>query len=717
MKQERIELVLLRSAGGPSRRYRLENLALLNPSPGTVYFTTYRQRWVHPALRPAGADGPAPDLVGCRVGIHFFEYSANMLLPVRLAQVADAAWSAGSLRLGLALEGWLDPNRPAAADLIPRLEDGAEGEAPLPPDGRGPHAFVFPRPPGWPPLADAGDEGDGAGPWQAAATALAAPPASPYRDCLFLAGWPPAEHGTGWKVALLAGPDAPAAASTARLVALQGGRRVGATETSLCPGQKTGLALDTSAARRGGDPLKVELHLVGGGACATASAWTLPAPLEARAEAENRPDPLEAVLAHLQPENDAQRDLIRQVVRGVRRHARVETWLVDLLLGWGLAAEAAALLTDYPDLADRVSNLELAAWYSRLRHERLAEGLSSELVRRIRAGEPTYLSEEFLDDLKVADDKRFWSVLAGLGFPLAREGDGPLLDHPFGAALFTSDRWDEWLARLAERFPAAPSHWKSWILSVLRDSSAWKVAAGDWEIKALRQGEAWADAARGLRAVPLAESPALLHRLGPASSPAACAWYYEVRHELAKSDPDLWAEVIYALRRLAPAEEAPIWDLELAEAALATGDALLLARCHHRLASDGGSAELREQLAAALRETGPVDACRTLTRLRERLRGRRVVLLGAQYTPAWVKDVEEETGIEVVVKTAEKCAAYNAGDIPDGACFCAILRWAGHDALRVSRERLGPERVRFLNGTGRRAFVAALSDMLDNVRE
>ena len=89
-------------------------------------------------------------------------------------------------------------------------------------------------------------------------------------------------------------------------------------------------------------------------------------------------------------------------------------------------------------------------------------------------------------------------------------------------------------------------------------------------------------------------------------------------------------------------------------------------------------------------------------------------MLGGQYEPGWVEEVREEVGVDLVVRTAEMDVAFSVADIPDGVAFCGILRWAGHDAMRVARDRLGPERVRFLNGTGRRAFLSALAEMLED---
>lgn len=740
MPSSDFDLVILRSVGFRDGRYLRENLTLLRPGQDVPFATVYRLRWVHPGLR-----SDEKPLEGLRAAVVFFDYAASLCVGVREAIVADASRGGGRLRLHLQLGGWLDTQGELPMEAIPRLPDeSVEEGAPLPSDGNGPHAFVFPMPEEWRsrfPIRPAEDRDA----WRTVVRALGRPDGSPYRGCPCLFVRPVWSGGgqVGGHLTLPVSPAIPelelsleipgATDSDApvgfRIVATRGDVREKPIQACLRSGQDVRVPLEVALPDGGVQPLCLEIHLPECPDRSVPLSLELvapppsPFPVAVRPERPVRRDwqePLWELLSSLSPKGEDQKLMARQMARRAVLMGASGPWLLDVVLGWGLYDEAATLLVQHSGWVRATSEAELLGWlWVFQRHQaRVPPPLEEEVVARLRQGGSQDLVRGMYNYLENLPAQLFWFVLDLLNLPVesGSHAEDHLLDHPFGQELFLQNLWDPFLGLLYDRWNEAGQEKRAWIASLVKDGESWP---HDWHQKELRAavgGEPWVDRSSLLRRLPVEEALLLLASAPPQSILAAGveAWYWENRRVLELSDPDLWAEAVYRVRVLAGPTSRKVWDAELAEVALASGDPLLLSHAR-RVLLEGEDPALLGRVEEALAEFPNAFVVEGVAdRLRARLSGRRILLLGGQFAPGWLEGVREELGLSIVHKGMEKEGAYCAADIPSNVDFCAVLKWAGHDATRVAVERLGSQRVRFLHGTGRRAFFRALEEMAES---
>jgi hypothetical protein len=733
---------LLFSTGQNDCRHRRDNLDLLLPRAGRIVTTRYRRKWLHPDFQ-----APEPKLAGRRALLIFFDFPTGLFLPVRAATVADAEWCGDTLQIRMKLEGWLSVARVVDESQVPRLPAvQAESGEPFPADNRGPHAFLFPLPAAW--VGDWKEEpAEDQSSWLRHVKEIVEHRGSPYASCFFLAAkprWPsgvevretlvkiPPVSSLEMEITLLAGPAAGDQSHSMRLLALQGHRRIDNTVVQVLQGQKRTLPLCLEDVQPGGGPVSVELYLPahrdtsvpltwtlevhedqhgwanGGGMIACEAATEYAGAIETHAPTISRV--LERLLGHLEaPRNEDGRTMLHRLIDGICQHAGAEPWLMNLVIILD-EKEARRLAKDYPRMLQQASDRELSNWAEKFRPS-LPEKLDDILHERVRHGEDPRLSGILLDLVR---DKPplFLKTLTRLGVPL--DSIDHLIEHPFVVALDRLERIEEFFKELVASFPIALPQVKAAIVTLLRSYSEreWGEETLHWEQEAMKRGEPWPNPISMLPRADLDHAPELIRRLGDGPDLALVTrWYEKAKGRLKGDRPDLWSDVIYAIRSVAPAEEKVFWNKELARAALSTGDVFLMQEARHLLEEQPEDDELRSALDTALRKERPAIESE-MDYLRKKLAGVRLLVLGGVFRPQYLDSLVGELDLTVDHRPCERSQQFSKDDIPPQNDHCIVLHFAHHSATVSAGDVLGKDRVHFIH-SGKRAFLNVLGGIAE----
>ena len=724
------ELILMKSVAS-DQRYLVENLSILDPRKGSVG-VTYRRVWFEPRLLD-GLDG----LKGKRALVVLFDFTSGLLEPVREAEVSEVVRTGDSLRLALSLGKFVKMAGRVSIDDIPRLgSEGFDSREPAPPDRRGRHAFVFEPPGAWKKTLSSLVYRSDAKSWFDLMGDLGSPESSPYRSCRTL--WmspvsdgvrlPSGAHLFGWNASKPAsvrvfgfdGKLPPQEPLRVCLLAHTAGRAYWKSTAidvpnrgwhdSLIPSpgpdslgdehhvQIEAVTTDGKCDRQG----HLEFEIVG---------TTGPLGQERTLEQESE---WVAVLKHLTPQSDAQRVLCRQLLSGIRSHGKLEPGIVDLLLDWQMYEDAALVVRDIPGLLNAASDRELGGWLIRMTDALPQEQVAMVRHALTRLSANTSASELLLSYVGFLEGQptasAFWKVVPV--WELWVEARRKVEEMPLVQALILDTEADARFGALLEK----------WSLEVPRSAAEAMLAiaygllgddrAREIELGLLQGGLRRVDAARLIRGGKSEALRAMLADLPSNESTfqSVSEWYWknvvgcERQIGSLAADVSLW---LWSTARALSADHAAVWQVEVARLAVEMEDWVLLLAAGRDL--NALPDELKGRVEDALERAGTLPSAELTQRIRERLKGKRVLVLGGQYPVGWLQPLESAFGLKVTLKNKEKSSAFGAGDIPDGVDYCVVLKWAGHEASRCARDRLGGHKVDFVPSPGFRSVSEVLT--------
>lgn len=715
-------LVLMMSAGLDGEHLG-KTLLVLRPEKDRSQ-AAYRSIWIAEDLRNQAYWRATR---GTSVLIVFYDYKTSTLVPVRRAVLQEATLGDTYLHLALEHRELLQYKKDLPEDAIPRVSPPEHYPADrILPQG-GVHAFVFEMPEAWQKIAGEYEGASSANEWRALLQRLTRNPKSPWAECRFLLMEPQGKTASfgGTRQLKVTAPKVPLkfhlrvlafSGETSKAVpvsvnASSGGRPVWSTMLEIKPGKSAELEvpLPTIGGKADGE-LYIEAFCPNLESKASRSSYTVTWEGTTKDTLQAKEPLLWEVLQHLEPRDESQRHLCREIARHLKKKGP-DHKLVDLMAGWGLTEEAAGLLESAPDLVRQVGNVELKNWLQfAQKSPQLRTILVKETLGRLnRSGDPSLpLLEGYLQLLACLDRDSFWNC-----FPLGGlwgAGAKSLIDVPLLSQLLENNRLDDLLEMVDTHQPPpedACPHVASMMYEYSKEGTAYRL-----EREAMHKRATWVQHDRLLLRAPIPETPDLLHHLPPGNAPynRVKDWYWKNAGAIGRASLEVRESVLMWLHRtardFAPEEEGG-WIGELALLAYEEADPFLMPWVLARKALIADR-NLLGKLEKAVAEQVSSASQQEVAQLKDWLKGKRIALLGGQYTPGWVQVLTEVLETKIVYKPIEHGAEWSKTDIPNGVECALVLRWTGHTVTSCAESVLGKKRVIVMRGAGHKAAVRAL---------